>query len=159
MKLALLFYLGDGMYTVSCDKIKEIVPMINLSTVDRGPAYFAGFFSYRGKIVPVIDLCRLIRGVPCRMRLSTRIILVQYGLMQYGGKNSNSCTMGLMAERITETIRKSGFTPSPVHLKEAPYLGDIMMEGKNMIRHIEVDCLPDCLDFLPADRGICSDAA
>jgi len=148
MKLALLFYLGDGMYTVSCDKIKEIVPMINLSTVDQGPAYFAGFFNYRGEIVPVMDLCRLVRGGPCRMRLSTRIILVSYT-----GKNSSSCTMGLMAERITETIRKSGFAPSPVRLREAPYLGDIMMEGKNMIRHIEVDCLPDCLDFLPQETG------
>ena len=140
------------MYTVSCDKIKEIVPMINLSTAHPGPAYFAGFFNYRGEIVPVMDLCRLIRGVPCRMRLSTRIILVQYT-----GKKCGSCTLGLMAERITETIRKSGFAPSPVRLKEASFLGDIMMEGKNMIRHIEVDRLPDCLDLLPADGGICAD--
>lgn len=152
-ELALLFCLGDGMYTISCDKIKEIVPMINLSTVDQGPAYFAGFFNYRGKIVPVIDLCRLIRGLPCRMRLSTRIILVTSA-----GKNSASLTMGLMAERITETIRKSGFAPSPVRLKEATYLGDILMDGKQMIRHIEVDHLPDCFDFLPPDGGTGLDA-
>ncbi|MEZ4526340.1 MAG: chemotaxis protein CheW [Desulfobacterales bacterium] len=151
-ELALLFYLGDGMYTVSCDKIKEIVPMVTLSTVDQGPAYFAGFFNYRGEIVPVIDLCRLIRGVPCRMRLSTRIILVTYT-----GKNSDSFTMGLMAERITETVRKSGFSPSPVRLKDAPYLGGILMDGKNMIRHIEVDRLPNCLAFLPPDGGVCLD--
>ncbi|MEE4358108.1 MAG: chemotaxis protein CheW [Desulfococcaceae bacterium] len=144
MKLALLFYLGDEMYTVSCDKIKEIVPMMQLSTVQQGPEYFAGFFNYRGEIVPVIDLCCLIRGESCRMRLSTRIILVSYT----AGSGENY-TLGLIAERITETIRKSGFRDSPVRLEEAPFLGEMMMEGRKMIRHIYLDLLPDCITFLP----------
>jgi len=148
MKLALLFYLGDEMYTVSCDKIKEIVPLMNLTRVHQGPEYFAGFFSYRGDIVPVIDLCRLIRGEACRMRLSTRIILVNYT-----GEKGRSYILGLIAERITETIRKSGFTASPVRLEEAPFLGEMTMEGRKMIRHIHLDQLPDCIAFLPTGSG------
>ena len=76
--LVLLFYLGDVTYTIKCDKVREIAPMVALKTMPHAPDFFAGLFNYRGMIVPVIDLCQLIQGRPCQIRLSTRIILVDY---------------------------------------------------------------------------------
>jgi len=149
--LVLLFYLGDIMYAISCEKIREIVPVTTLKTVPGAPEFFAGFFNYRGEIVPVLDLCRLIRDQGCVMRLSTRIILADYH-----GQDGRSHILGLMAERVTETIKKEpGSLISPsVQLKEALYLDKIIMEKGSMIQHINLDLLPDCIAFLPdADNG------
>ncbi len=148
--LALLFYIGDVKYTIKCEKIREIAPMVSLKPVPHTPEFFAGYFNYRGDIVPVIDLCQLIQGIPCCMRLSTRIILVNYM-----GKNDIPHIVGLIAERVTETMRKpeDAFVLPGIKSKEAPYLRGIVMERGEMIQYIDLNLLPDCIDFLP-DVGI-----
>ncbi|OQX25463.1 MAG: hypothetical protein BWK80_15455 [Desulfobacteraceae bacterium IS3] len=146
--LILLFYIGDAMYTIKCENVREIAPMVTLKPVPHRPDFFAGFFNYRGTVVPVIDLCRLILGCPCRMRLSTRIILVDYA-----GKDNRTDTIGLIAERVTETVRKpkDAFVFSGSRAADAPYLGGIVMEQKKMIQYIDLDLLPNCIAFLPED--------
>lgn len=148
--LALLFYLGDTMYTMKCEKVREVAPMVKLKQVSHTPDYFAGLFNYRGVIVPVIDLRRLIQGQPCQMRLSTRIILVDYvrdGHMP--------CILGLMAERVTEAVRKSenAFVSPGLSMQEAPFLGGFVMENKEMIQYIDLDLLPNSFRFLPMIEG------
>lgn len=149
--LILLFYIGDTMYTIKCENVREIVPMVTLKPVPHTPDFFAGFFNYRGMIVPVIDLCRLIQGSPCRMRLSTRIILVNYAI-----KKNHSNIMGLIAERVTETVRKpkDAFVFPGIKSADAPYLGGIVMEQKKMIQYIDLDLLPNCIEFLPQNEDI-----
>lgn len=144
--LILLFYIGNVMYTIKCEKVREIAPMVTLKEIPHTPDFFAGFFNYRGAIVPVIDLCQLVRGCPCRMRLSTRIILVDYM-----GKDSTPHLLGLMAEGVTETIRKpeEAFVLPGIRSEQAPYLGGIVMEQKKMIQYIDLDLLPNCINFLP----------
>ena len=152
--LTLLFYIGDVMYTIKCEKVREIVPMVSLMEVPHTPEFFAGYFNYRGTIVPVIDLCRLILGCPCQMRLSTRIILVDYK-----GKGDASHILGLTAERVTETARKpdDAFSSPGIRSKEAPFLGGIVMENDQMIQYLDLDRLPDCIDFLPGGSDVSVD--
>ncbi|MDM8515369.1 chemotaxis protein CheW [Desulfobacterales bacterium HSG16] len=150
--LVLLFYIKDVMYTVKCDRVREIAPIVNLKDVPHSPEYFAGYFNYRGTIVPVIDLCRLIRGSLCRIRLSSRIILVDY--KNEGGKSN---ILGLLAERVTETVMKpdNAFVQPSIRSEDAPFLGGIVMEQGEMIQYIDLDLLPDCVHFLPdEDNGI-----
>lgn len=144
--LILLFYIGNVMYTIKCENVREIAPMVKLKEMPHTPDFFAGFFNYRGTIVPVIDLCQLVQGRPCRMRLSTRIILVDYL-----AKDGSSHLLGLMAERVTETVRKSkdAFVQPGIRSEDAPYLGGIVMEQQKMIQYIDLDKLPDCINFLP----------
>lgn len=144
--LVLLFYLGDVMYSIKCDKVREVAPMVTLKKVPNTPEYFAGLFNYRGMIVPVIDLCQLIQGRPCEMRLSTRIILVDYLK-----EDNTPYLLGLMAERVTEAVRKpkEAFLSPGIHMGEAPYMGGIIMEEKKMIQYIDLDLLPESFNFLP----------
>jgi len=144
--LVLLFFIGDVMYTIKCDNVREIAPMVKLKSVPHTPDFFAGYFNYRGSIVPVIDLCQLIQGIPCRMRMSTRIILVDYP-----GKENISNIIGLMAERVTETVRKpkESFILPNIRSKDAPYLGGIVMEENEMIQYIDLEKLPNCINFMP----------
>ena len=74
--------------------------MVLLRKIQHVPDYVAGVFNYRGSIVPVIDLCHLIQGTPCRLRFSTRIIMVNHTT-----KDGMHC-LGLMAERVTETLSR-----------------------------------------------------
>ncbi|QTA78031.1 Chemotaxis protein, CheW/CheV-like [Desulfonema limicola] len=143
--LSLLFYLGETIYTISCEKVREIVPLMALKKVPNEADYFAGFFNYRGEIVPVIDLCMLIQKQPCKMRLSTRIILAEYS-----GKNLKPYLLGLIAERVTETIRRpeESFVSTIVNLENAPYLRGILMEDNQMIQNIDLELLPDAIGFL-----------
>lgn len=143
--LALLFHIGETQYIIKCDRIREIAPMVALKEVPHSPAYFSGYFNYRGAIVPVIDLCRLIQNTPCRKRLSTRIILVDYR------RKETSHILGLIAERVTEAVKKpdDAFVNAGIRSRKAPYLGGIVMEGDRMIQYLELDRLPDCIDFLP----------
>ena len=148
--LVLIFYLGDTMYTMKCDRVREVAPMVKLKQVPRTPEYFAGLFNYRGVVVPVIDLRQLIQGRPCRMRLSTRIILVDYV------KEDNSpAIVGLMAERVTDAAKKSqdAFVSPGLSVQEAPYLGGFVMEGNDMIQYIDLDLLPKSFQFLPLLEG------
>lgn len=136
--LFLLFELGDMSYAVSCNKIREIVPPVKLLRASGRSEYFAGFLNYRGQIVAVIDLCRLLRGQSCRIRLSTRIILIEYA-----DSNQESNLLGLLTQGVSEIIRKSEkeFASSTSYSDTAPYLGGILMENSKVIQYIDLNQL------------------
>jgi len=136
--LMLIFYAGDDRYALDSEQVAEVIPIVKLRKVHHAPDYVAGLFNYRGKIVPVIDLCHLIQGKPSRSHLSTRIIMVHY-LSQ---ENTRYC-LGLMAERVTETLNKpdADLAEVGIQVEGAPYLGEMMMEGQGMIQCIRLEHL------------------
>ena len=40
--LILFFYLGDVKYSIKCEKVREVAPMVTLKDVPNTPEYFAG---------------------------------------------------------------------------------------------------------------------
>lgn len=100
--LMLLFYVGNDLYALDSSRVVEIIPNVSLRKVYQVPDYFAGLFNYRGTIVPVIDLCQLIKKQPSRSYLSTRIIMVNHV-----GQDNTNYWLGLMAERVTETLNRT----------------------------------------------------
>jgi chemotaxis-related protein WspB len=144
--LVLLFYLGDVMYSIRCDKVREIAPMVNLKELPHAPDYFAGLFNYRGMIVPVIDLRRLIQKQSCDIRLSTRIIL-----LDYDKPDGTPAIFGIMAERVTEAVMKSrdALISSGVTMTNMPYLGGLLVDDNTMIQYIAVEALPGVLNLSP----------
>ena len=153
--LMLLFYLGDILCTIKCEKVREIAPLVNLKTVRHAPDYFAGYFNYRGLIVPVIDLRQFIYGHPCHKRLSTRIILANYQ------KKDSFSIIGFMAERVTETVMKpqDAVLTMSMNIRKAPYLGNLVIEEKEMIQYIDLEKLPPKLDCLSIPEDGDSNAA
>ena len=99
--LMLLFSCEDALYALDSTQVVEVIPRVILRKVHRVPEYVAGLFNYRGEIVPVLDLSHLIQGKPSISYLSTRIIMVNYL-----DKDNNKRYLGLMAERVTETLNK-----------------------------------------------------
>jgi chemotaxis-related protein WspB len=143
--LVLVFYLGDVMYLVKHEQIREVSPMVVLTPMPHAPSYFAGLFNYRGHLVPVIDLRHLIHGEACRMRLSTRIILVSYV-----NQAQQPQVLGLIAERVTEAVRKppEAFVSSGIAFGDTPYLNEFVMENDLMIQCIDLAKLVEKFHFL-----------
>src|SRR2546428_9181135 len=141
LMLLVIFYLGKDPYALESSQVVEIVPRILLKELPHAPQYVAGLFDYRGVIVPVIDLCRMTQGRACSEHLSTRVILVRYPYDRYDGQKER--VLGLMAERVTETIEKSesDLAAPGVSVDEAAYLGDVISDARGIIQCIRVERL------------------
>ncbi len=143
--LFLLLTVDGKRYALESQKVVEVLPLVFLETLPHSPEYIAGIFNYRGQIVPVLDLCQLIRDKPCCEHFSTRIILVKHG--SDGGENSSELlkdsVFGLMAERVTETLQKSEteFMDANIQIDAVPYLDKMIVQDKEMIQCIHLDYL------------------
>lgn len=104
--------------------------MVLLRKIQHVPDYVAGVFNYRGTIIPVIDLCHLIQGTACHSRYSTRIIIVNHT-----AKDGKVHCLGLMAERVTETLSRADLDRKNVErVTNVSYLGEMFMDEKGMIQ-------------------------
>jgi chemotaxis-related protein WspB len=144
--LVLVFYLGETMYLIRHDRAREVSPMVMLNKTPHAPPYFAGFFNYRGTLAPVFDLGQLIQGTPCRLRLSTRIILAEY---QPPGETPQ--VFGLLAERVTDAVKKSAaaFVTPSAGIRAKAYLREFLLENQTMIQCIDLDRLFEQFRGLP----------
>jgi len=133
--LLLLFDVASNRYGLEASEVIEVTPIVRLRPAPHTPAYVAGVFNFRGAVTPVIDLHALLGERPVRPLLSTRIIIVR--LEGPGGQERR---LGLMSERVTETIacRPEDFQPPGVHTEEAAYLGDLMTSPGGLIQKVTV---------------------
>src|SRR5580704_372498 len=117
--LLLLFQLGQDRYALDTSRVAEVLPLVGITRIPQAPAGVAGVFNYRGEPVPVIDLSQLTIGRPAQSRLNTRIVLVHYP-----DGNGGTHLLGLIAERVTETVRRdrADFVASGVTSGRTPYL-------------------------------------
>lgn len=121
----------------------EILPLAELKHTPKAPAGIAGLLNYHGASVPVFDLVKFATGEPCRERMNTRILLLPYPLP--GG---NSVLLGMLAEHVVELVQRpeDDFKSPGILTPEAPYLGDIASDGRDLIQLVTVEkLLPDDL--------------
>ena len=134
----LLFSIGQDRYAVASSDVVEVVPRVELWRVPKAPDYVAGVFRYRGRLVPVIDLCQFMQNEPCPDRLSTRILLTHCS-----GDDGAACIIGLMVERVTDTLTEEevAFVKTGIRTDDAPYLGEIATDEQGMIHRLHVEAL------------------
>jgi chemotaxis-related protein WspB len=118
--LMLLLNAGSDCYAIGARDVAEVVMSVELTRLPGAPDGVAGLLQYHGRMVPVVDLCRLTLGRDCNRLLSTRIVMTPYpsGSQPQG-------LLGLRAEHVTDDIRadtadltgaETGLT-SPVFLR------------------------------------------
>jgi chemotaxis-related protein WspB len=132
--LFLLFHLGEDRYVLDTAQIEEVLPLVMFKEIPQAPAGVAGAFNYHGAPVPVIDLAALTLGRASRVRMSTRIILVNY--VEPGGETH---LLGLLGEKTTEMIRRepADFADTGVTVDSALYLGPVTADDRGLIQWIE----------------------
>jgi len=131
--LFVLFTLGEGRYALDASEVVEILPRVDVRSVLRSPPAVLGVFSYRGTFVPAIDLSELVLGRAARARLSTRLIIVRYP-----SRDQPSHLVGLVVERVTETMRCDAiqFQPSGIANSEENYNGPIASGPRGFVQQI-----------------------
>ncbi|NOZ38416.1 MAG: purine-binding chemotaxis protein CheW [Gammaproteobacteria bacterium] len=136
--LLLLFRVGDERYGLEASQIVEVVPLVCLKMIPQSPDYIAGLFDYRGRPVPVIDLCRLGSERSCKVCMTSRIIMLNYGV-----ENGPRRILGLLAEQVTETVKRdpAALISSDISITAAPWLGDLVKDSEGMLQLIDVDGL------------------
>jgi chemotaxis-related protein WspB len=97
--LLLLFETSEGRFALDARDIVEVIPLLQAKKIPGAPGYVAGIINYRGMPVPVLDLCALGGGSPCRQYYSTRIVLVRYPMAE-----DDKRLIGLIAERATDVV-------------------------------------------------------
>jgi chemotaxis-related protein WspB len=134
--LALVFQVGKDKVAVDVRRVREVVPRVSLTPVNGGPAWIAGVFVYRGRVVPVVDLHRLAGAGECPPHLSSRIILFPYPL------DVPESLVGLLATRVAEIrdIRPGLVQPLPGEAGR-PGLGPALPDGAGILRLLDPDWL------------------
>jgi chemotaxis-related protein WspB len=124
--LALTFQVGPDRLAVDVRRVREVVPRVRLAPVSGGPAWVAGMFVYRGRVVPVVDLHRLTGAGECPPHLSSRIILVPH-------PGNPDALVGLLATQVAD-IRELPDPPAAVPGTADPGLGAAIADGTGILR-------------------------
>jgi chemotaxis-related protein WspB len=94
-KLTLLLSAGGDRYAMDAADVVEILVSVKLVPLTGAPQGVVGLVNYHGRMLPVLDLCRVTTGRDCANLLSTRIVMLQY--VPFG-------LVGLRAECVTEGV-------------------------------------------------------
>ena len=140
--LLLLIHLGPDTYGLDVMDIVEVIPRIEVRPIPQAPDYVAGLISYRGTVVPLIDLKMMMRKEPCEAWLSTRIVIAEcpVGEISGNGEGTGKMTLAVLGERITETISvsQSELQSSGIEMSENSYLGKVTMRDQRMVQILRV---------------------
>ncbi len=136
--LFVTFQAGGNRYALEARRVIEVVPWAALRSVPDAPDTIAGLLNYRGLCVPVVDLCRLLSGGPCRRQWGARLILTPYR-----SRDGRERVVGLLAERVTETITREAADFAQSGLCAGPALehGPLAAEADGFIQRVELERL------------------
>jgi chemotaxis-related protein WspB len=135
--LVLTFQIGPDRLALDARRVKEVVPRIQLQTVAGSPPWLTGVFIYRGRVVPVLDLHRLVGAGACPAHLSSRIILVPYP------PESDECFLGLLAAQVADLrdLEAPDRVPLTLTAPGQPDLGPVLVDGNTSLRLLDLDRL------------------
>ena len=104
----LTFILGEEVYGIEILKAREIIGLMDSTTVPQTPDYMKGVINLRGKVIPVIDL-RLKFSMPEEEHTQeTCVIVVEV----------NNTSIGIIVDSVSEVSGISG-----EEIEEAPSFG------------------------------------
>lgn len=134
----LLFTVAGQAYAVESRRVIEVLPLVPARPLPRAPEYVRGIFTYRGRLVPLIDLARRLADTDVTERLSTRVIVVEMATAGAAPRR-----LGLVAENVVSirSAAEADATLPPLHMPDAPYLGRLLRIGQETVQVIAVEHL------------------
>lgn len=90
----LTFSLGEEQYGLEILKVREIIGMMEVTTVPQTPSYVRGVINLRGKVIPVVDLRTRFDLPAVEQTEQTCIIVVYLG----------DTEIGVLVDRVEEVL-------------------------------------------------------
>lgn len=94
----LTFLLGSEEYGIPIQKIKEIIGIMDITSVPRSPSFIKGVINLRGKIIPVMDLRLKFELREKEYNQRTCIIVVELE------HSDSSRLMGIVVDTVSEVL-------------------------------------------------------
>jgi chemotaxis-related protein WspB len=161
MAQILTFTVGDADYAIESRRIVEVLPLVPGRAVPHVPDFVRGVITYRGSLVPLIDLGLLLAGQSPPERLSTRVMVVEFDLPGRDGspRATGPVRIGLVAENVVaiRSVEEAAAVLPIGHLREAPYLGSLLRLDDRTVQLLDVSrLLPPALadGLFPDGSGI-----
>ena len=125
-------------FGIQLTRITEVLPVVKIQPVPELPELFSGIINYRGKIVPVVDLSRLIAGISTPHLMSSRIIILEKNI-----ENHEKGWLGLIAGRVTGTItcNETDFQKIETFDAGLNFIEGTMLYQDSSIRNVSVEML------------------
>lgn len=98
----LTFALAQEEYGIGILKVKEIIGMMNITTVPKTPEYVKGVINLRGKVIPVVDLRSKFGMETIGYTERTCIIVVEISSGQ------QKILMGIIVDSVSEVLNIKG---------------------------------------------------
>jgi chemotaxis-related protein WspB len=138
----LSFTIGAEDYAIEARRVIEVLPLVAARPIPRMPDFVRGVFTHRGRLVPLVDLGRLLADTPLRERLSTRVIVVEFA----SGDDPSTphvTRLGAAAENVVSLCSSSEAETSlpTLHPPHAPYLGRLLRIGGRTVQVLNVEHL------------------
>ncbi|OPY58800.1 MAG: Chemotaxis protein CheW [Pelotomaculum sp. PtaU1.Bin035] len=122
-----VFQLTEQTYGIDIASVYEIIRMEAITRVPRTPGFVEGVINLRGKIIPVIDLCKRFNLQLTERTGSSRIIIV----------NVAGNTIGMIVDAVSEVLRVplDSIEPPPpmIHGIDAAYLKGIAILDSRLV--------------------------
>ena len=138
--LLLLLQSAADLFAIEARQVVEVIPRVALRSLPHAPRGIEGLLSYRGSVVPVIDLSIWLGASPSRDALSTRIIVARW--LRPTGEIR---TIGLIAENVInlQNVDDSRKRMATTHLETARYLGAVYQLDRGLVQIIRIERLLD----------------
>lgn len=134
----LTFTVAGQTYAIESRRVIEVLPLVPARPIPHMPEFIRGIFTYRGRLVPLVDLAVRLAVGRLQERLSTRVIVVEYA-----APARESQQLGLVAENVISVCSAEEADASLPSLEfgDAPFLGRILRIGGRTIQLLEVEKL------------------
>ncbi|PDO09882.1 MAG: hypothetical protein BLM47_10310 [Candidatus Reconcilbacillus cellulovorans] len=99
------FEIHGGIYGVPIESVQEIIRYRRVAQIYNTPSHVEGLIHYRGKIIPVFSIRKLLRLPESAPGKSTVIIVLRVG----------DKTVGMIGDRVRHIIRVAPEDVEPVH--------------------------------------------
>ncbi len=105
----LTFQLSNEQYGIPIQKIKEIINIMDITSVPGSPSFIKGVINLRGKIIPIMDLRLKFDLEEKEYNQRTCIIVVEFD------NSGSGRQMGIVVDTVSEVlnIQKSDIEPPP----------------------------------------------
>ena len=140
----LLFQVGSEQYAVGTAGVVEVVPAVDLRAVPRTHDAVAGLLEYRGRIVPIVDLCQLFGQGACPRQFSNRIIVCDLATQADAAVPDAVRWIGMLAQNVTRDAvldpDQEGAHPGP-RTPDAPVLGPVLASDAGLVQLVRIEAL------------------
>jgi chemotaxis-related protein WspB len=128
--LALTLHLGDMPLAVPASAVVEVLSRRELRPIALAPEGVVGLLPFRGFLVPVVDLCRLVLARECRPLLSSRLVVLSVR------EAAGTRLFAVLAEGVLDLVPVESTLPG-LRLPQTPWLDGHLADAPGLPQLME----------------------